>query len=149
MNSLSSSGAVWCGLCGFAGGWFGELLAGESSHATPRVVVRQSGEDCSQEVIVTGGADCDYPWTSLWIGGIVFGGLGLYVGRKAGRLWQGAGLKRTDIEPSVIDELEDSRLSRPRPGFGSLPVSWPSDQQAFQGLFARLFQCLQWRPQAC
>ena len=125
---------MWFGLCGFAGGWFGELLTGKASHAIPIVVVRESGDDCSQEVIVIVGADCVYPWTSLCIGGAVFGGLGIYVGWKTGRLWRGAAVKRTYIEPAVIDELEDSRLSRQRPGFGSLPVARPSSQQAFQGL---------------
>ena len=115
--------AFWCGVCGFACRWFGELLAGKGSHALPSVVIRQSAEDCSPEVVVTGGSVGGFPWFPSGIGARIFVGVGLYAGWCCGEFWDSRPLTRTYDEPTIFDELEDVQLSRRRPGFGSVPVS--------------------------
>ena len=125
MSTFSYSVAFWCGACGFAGGWFGDLFSGsgKGSHALPQVVIKQSSEDCSQEIVVTGGAAEGFPWLTFWCCACVFFGGGLYAGCLSGKFWYRQPVVRTYVEPDIIDELEDVQLSRRRPGFGSLPVT--------------------------
>ena len=123
MNTFSNSVAFCSGVCGFAGGWFGELLTGKGSHALPSVVIRQSAEDCSQEVVVTGGSVGGFPWFTFGCCACIFFGGGLYAGWFGGKFWYNRPVARTYVEPDIIDELEDIQLSRRKPGFSSLPVS--------------------------
>ena len=75
MSAVTSAIALWCGCCGFlGGGWSAEWLFGKASHATPTIAVRQSSESCSQEIIVSGGSVCVFPWTTFAIGCVVVGG---------------------------------------------------------------------------
>ena len=125
MSNFSYSVVFWCGVCGFAGGWFGDLISGfgSGSHALPQVVIKQSADDCSQEIVLSGGTAQGFPWFTFGCCACTFFGGGVYAGWVGAKFWFRQTVVRTYVEPDIIDRLEDERLSRRRPGFGSLPVT--------------------------